>query len=218
MTLPEQVAEEAPRGYADEGAAHSCAHSYLLPALDRLLREAAGGLPVKRVFDLGCGNGSVGAHLSQQGWDVVGVDPSEEGIAQAKRTYPALNLSLSNAFDDLATVYGRFPIVYSLEVVEHVFYPRKYAATLFSLLEPGGMAIVSTPYHSYFKNLVLALTGKMDQHFTALWDYGHIKFWSIATLSLLLRDAGFTEIGSLRVGRFPALAKSMILTARKPGA
>ena len=56
----------------------------------------------------------------------------------------------------------------------------------------------------------------MDAHFTALWDYGHIKFWSIATLTRLLAEAGFVDIRFQRVGRIPALAKSMIAIARRP--
>ena len=75
---------------------------------------------------------------------------------------------------------------------------------------------MSTPYHGYFKNLTLAITGKMDQHFTALWDHGHIKFWSMPTLTTLLQDAGFQNIRFNRVGRIPALAKSMIAVAQKP--
>jgi 2-polyprenyl-6-hydroxyphenyl methylase/3-demethylubiquinone-9 3-methyltransferase len=55
----------------------------------------------------------------------------------------------------------------------------------------------------------------MDQHFTALWDHGHIKFWSIQTLSTLLREAGFYELRFIRVGRVSPLAKSMIAIARK---
>jgi 2-polyprenyl-6-hydroxyphenyl methylase/3-demethylubiquinone-9 3-methyltransferase len=62
----------------------------------------------------------------------------------------------------------------------------------------------------------MAVSGRMDKHFTALWDNGHIKFWSIATLSELLREAGFVDIRFERVGRIPALAKSMIAIARKP--
>ena len=78
------------------------------------------------------------------------------------------------------------------------------------------MAIISTPYHGYWKNLALALSGRMDAHFTALWDHGHIKFWSRRTLGDLLREAGFVDIRFWRVGRVPALAKSMIVMARKP--
>jgi 2-polyprenyl-6-hydroxyphenyl methylase/3-demethylubiquinone-9 3-methyltransferase len=56
----------------------------------------------------------------------------------------------------------------------------------------------------------------MDKHFTALWDHGHIKFWSMKTLSQLLEEAGFVDVRFVRVGRVPALAKSMIAVARKP--
>ena len=204
-------------GYRWVSAALSPSHNYLLPAL---LREVAAlqvnESAVRRVFELGCGNGSVASELTQQGWDVTGVDPASEGIAQANARWPQLKLYEGSAYDNLAARFGRFPVVTSLEVVEHVYFPRHYAATLFSLLEPGGTAIVSTPYHGYWKNLAMALTGKMDAHFTALWDHGHIKFWSVKTLGALLREAGFTDIRFERVGRVPALAKSMIAIARKP--
>lgn len=99
-----------------------------------------------------------------------------EGIAQAKNAYPHLRLEVGSAYDDLAATYGHFPVVISLEVVEHVYAPRDYARTLFDLVEPGGTAIVTRPSHGYLKNLALAVSGKMDRHFTALWDHGHIKF------------------------------------------
>ena len=72
------------------------------------------------------------------------------------------------------------------------------------------------PYHSYLKNLALAVTGKMDAHFTALWDHGHIKFWSPKTLGTLMNEAGLQVVRVLRTGRIPVLAKSMIMVARRP--
>jgi 2-polyprenyl-6-hydroxyphenyl methylase/3-demethylubiquinone-9 3-methyltransferase len=87
---------------------------------------------------------------------------------------------------------------------------------LFALLESDGTAIVSTPYHGYLKNVALAVSGKMDRHFIALWDHGHIKLWSRETLTTLLQEVGFEQPRFLRVGRLPPLAKSMIAIARKP--
>ena len=190
-------------------------HGVLLPRVIRILEERNNGNLGRRVFDLGCGNGSVANRLSQLGWDVSGVDVSEEGIRIANSSFPHLNLHVGSAYDDLSALYGQFPLVLSLEVVEHVYSPREYAKTLHSLVEPGGTAIISTPYHGYIKNLALALTGKFDKHFTALWDHGHIKFWSRDTLSELLHEAGFTNIRYVRVGRIPPIAKSMIAIAQK---
>lgn len=209
--------QSAISGYRYKSAGHSCAHAYLMPALRSEVARIKSHLgPTKaRLFDLGCGNGSVGAELANMGWDVAGVDPSSEGIAAAKAAYPSLQLELGSAYDDLVATYGRFPLVISLEVVEHVYAPRDYARTLFDLVEPGGTAIISTPYHGYLKNIALALTGKMDRHFTALWDHGHIKFWSMRTLNTLLTEVGFEDVQFRRVGRVPPVAKSMIAIARK---
>lgn len=192
-------------------------HDYILPGVEAALREQ-GVRPPARVFDLGCGNGSVAAHLARAGFQLSGIDPSEEGIAQATVAYPDLDLRSGSAYDDLAASFGTFPALVSLEVVEHLYFPRKYAQTVHDLLEPGGVAVISTPYHSYLKNVALAVTGQMDRHFTALVDHMHIKFWSIRTLSLLLEEAGLEIVEFKRVGRLPVLAKSMVAVARRPKA
>lgn len=200
-------------GYRYDDNKLNASHDYLLPAVKAIL---ANKLPSsRRIFELGCGNGSVAKALSKLGFEVTGVDASEEGIAQAHQSYPDLNLHLGSAYDDLRNQFGQFPVVISLEVVEHLYSPRKFAKTIYNLLEVEGTAIISTPYHGYWKNLTMALTGTMDAHFTALWDFGHIKFWSIKTLRNLLQEAGFQDISFMRVGRIPSLAKSMIVIARK---
>lgn len=186
-------------------------HDILLPVVDMIVNQIK---PV-RIFDLGCGNGSVAAHLSDRA-EVVGIDPSPSAVEHANQAYPKLNIEIGSAYDDLAAKYGSFQAVVSLEVVEHLYDPRRYANTIFDLLEPGGVAIISTPYHGYWKNLAVAVAGGFDTHFTALWDGGHIKFWSIKTLSELMNEAGFEVEAVHRVGRIPHLAKSMVLRARKP--
>jgi 2-polyprenyl-6-hydroxyphenyl methylase/3-demethylubiquinone-9 3-methyltransferase len=62
---------------------------------------------------------------------------------------------------------------------------------------------------------MLALTGKLDQHFTVLWDHGHIKFWSRKTLTQALEEAGFCEVKFAGAGRAPWFWKSMVMTATK---
>ncbi len=193
----------------------NASHDYLVPTVLRQL-ETTGLLGVdRRLFEMGFGNGSVAFELSQHGWAVTGVEVSESGLQHARLRYPTLQLEEGSVYDDLANKYGRFPVVISLEVVEHLYSPRIFVQRMFDLLEPGGLAILSTPYHGYWKNLALAVTGKWDQHLTALWDHGHIKFWSPATISTLLREAGFQPPTIERVGRIPIVAKSMVVLARR---
>ena len=60
------------------------------------------------------------------------------------------------------------------------------------------------------------LLAARDAHFTALWDYGHIKFWSERTLRTLMEEAGLRTRRFIRVGRIPPLAKSMIALFERP--
>lgn len=53
----------------------------------------------------------------------------------------------------------------------------------------------------------------MDSHYTALWDGGHIKFFSVKTLSQLLQEAGFKDLQFKFAGRFPYLWKGMLVSA-----
>ena len=73
---------------------------------------------------------------------------------------------------------------------------------------------MSTPYHGYVKNVALALAGKLDDPFPALWDGGHIKFFSRNTLEQMLREQGFEVTGFAGAGRLPYLWKSMLVKAR----
>lgn len=203
-------------GYSYGSAAAEHTHAYLWKPALKAVHSALAEAKTPRILDLGCGSGSFASTLADRGFTVTGVDPSKSGIEIAREAFPRVQFAIASTEDDLAGRFGQFHAVTSLEVIEHVFAPRQYAQRVYDLLEPGGTAIISTPYNGYLKNLAIALLGKFDRHHTALWDCGHIKFWSINTLSQLLTEAGFTDIKFIRVGRIPVLAKSMIAIARKP--
>lgn len=197
------------------GGSLSESHKYLLPAILNILHDTSSRGLEKSLFDLGCGNGSVANEIHKLGFRVAGVDPSAEGIAMAKRHYPHLHLSIGSSYDDLKRQFGTFSYVMSLEVVAHVHDPRSFSRTICQLLKDDGYAMISTPYHGYFKNLAIAAVGGFDDHVKPLCDDGFVKFWSVHTLRALLEEAGFRSIEFVRVGRIPALAKSMIAVARK---
>lgn len=196
------VKENNIAGYRWDDVNLTRAHNFFLPTLLKEMQRLETWLMGERcMYERGCGNGSAANVLSHKDWDAT---------TQAARRFPNLKLFEGAAYDDLAGRYSQF-----LRVVEHVYFPRKYATMLFSLLKPRG-GFVSTPYHGYWKNLVFVLTGKTDAHLTAVWDHGHIKFWLIKTIDQLLREAGFVEIRYRSVGRVPIIAKLMLAIARKP--
>jgi 2-polyprenyl-6-hydroxyphenyl methylase/3-demethylubiquinone-9 3-methyltransferase len=194
-------------------AAPSYVGSYVWPILQRILEKEQ--QIDKRAFEIGCGNGTTANMLTQLGYAVTGVDPSESGVEVANTTFPHITIRCGNIYDDLPGIYGKFPLVVSFEVVEHLYAPRILGQTMYDMLEPSGLGILSTPYHGYIKNLALSVTGKWDRHLQPIQEGGHIKFFSNDTLTQLLKDSGFRDISILRAVRVPPLAKSMIAVLRK---
>ena len=192
------------------------AHDYLPLTVFRVLDSLRSILRKRRMFDMGGGNGCEASALAGLWWDVTGVEPFTQGIALAGGKLRGLRLATGSAYDDLARTYGRFPVVLSLEVVEHVYAPREYARAVFKLLEKGRRTISSTPFHGIWKNLARAVTGRTDDHFTALGtmvtsSFGPKGRW---VHCFDRRAASITPFTT--GGRVPALMKSMIALALKP--
>lgn len=171
---------------------------------------------VDSICDLGCGNGYMTGRLAELGYDIVGIDASETGLQIARQSYPKARFFQSVIDGRLGShIDGKFDLVVSSDVIEHLYRPSDLVEDARSLLKPNGQLLIGTPYHGYLKNLVLSITGKMDSHFTALDEAGHIKFFSIHTLSRLLRSHGFSDFTFSFYGRAPWLWKNMICHARK---
>ena len=171
---------------------------------------------VRTICDLGCGNGHIAGRLASLGYDVTGIDASRSGIDIARRTYPNVNF-IEALIDRNLTESETFDLVLSSDVIEHMYRPADLLEAAHALLKPRGHVLIGTPYHSYLKNLVLAITGKMDSHFSALHDGGHIKFFSVNTLSKLMASHSFEDLSFTFYGRAPWLWKNMICHARKAG-
>jgi 2-polyprenyl-3-methyl-5-hydroxy-6-metoxy-1,4-benzoquinol methylase len=197
--------------YGSADAPHT--EAYLWPRIISLCAE----LGARRVIDIGCGNGALCRELASRGYEVVGCEPSADGVRLARSSAPELVFHQLGVDDDPSVVGSEsFDVAIATEVIEHLARPRSLPRFTKQLLRSGGHVIVSTPYHGYLKNLVLALTDKWDAHLNPFWDGGHIKFWSRKTLSQLLNEAGFRVVRFIGAGRLPFLWKSMIMVAQKP--
>lgn len=196
--------------YTYNNVGDTWATHYVLPAVQSLL-----GPSPKTVLDLGCGNGTLARKLLAMGFDVYGVDASKSGVFHANTVAPGRFFVLDVDSHELPIELAgnRFDAVISTEVIEHLYAPRSLLRLARRALKDDGTLILSTPYHGYLKNLALAISGRLDAHFTVLWDGGHIKFFSFSTLKQLLADEGFEVTGFEGAGRLPYLWKSMVVRA-----
>ena len=197
-------------GFSSNLAAHT--FMYLEAPILKLLNQKKNLV----ILDLGCGNGYLVESLLAKGFNIYGTDASEQGIAIAKKGHRdrffLQDLSTGELPRELQKL--KFDTIISTEVIEHLYDPEGFIDFCKKLLPPGGELIVSTPYHGYWKNLLLAVLGKWDAHHGPTWRGGHIKFWSKKTLSKLLAGKGFRVTQFQGCGRAPFFWKSMVVKAK----
>ena len=68
-----------------------------VPAYGEAVIDLITKQPESRVIDLGCGNGSLTAHIAERGYIVTGIDDSEEMLRLARKEHPDLSFLQGNA-------------------------------------------------------------------------------------------------------------------------
>jgi SAM-dependent methyltransferase len=199
------------KNYGWRSSTDTYSHSYLLP----LVAKICGKHKIKSIIDIGTGNGSSLHFWKHQGWRICAMEPDEGGFGFASQV-SGVDVRMLGVGDVLPAEWcSAFDSAVSLEVVEHLFDPHQLVETVASALKTGGIAVVSTPYHGFIKNLVLCLANKWDFHHHPLRVGGHIKFWSKQTLISLFEKGSFRFLEFHGAGRFPFLWKSMVLVFEK---
>jgi 2-polyprenyl-6-hydroxyphenyl methylase/3-demethylubiquinone-9 3-methyltransferase len=186
-----------------------------------ILRRLAGLPAGARILDAGCGNGYISRRLSDAGWAVTGIDVSESGIRAARAGCSTGRFEVASACDPRLPflLVQRFDAIVSLELIEHLYSPVAFLSNCEALLRVRGRLLISTPYHGYVKDVLLALTGRLERHRQPATEGGHIKFWSRPTLETVLRAQRFCPTSFDGCGRLPLLWKSMLVTSeRQPAA
>src|ERR1700722_11461133 len=202
--MSENTVEEY--GWHDDGGPGSCGH--IAPKVMELIKKHN----LRRVLDLGAGNGSLCGMIANLGCEVVGVEYDKKGCEVARGSYPRIpfyNFGVQDDPSDLMSAEEPFEAVISTEVIEHLFSPHLLPLYAARTLKEHGLLIISTPYHGYLKNLALSIADKWDIHHSPLWHGGHIKFWSQKSLTQLLAQNGFSVLEFHGVGRLPYLWMSM---------
>ena len=189
-------------------------HSYLIPSVQNILKQNK----VNSLLDIGAGNGSALPHWLSLGLKVSAMEPDSDGYEYAKRNLQVDVRKL--AVGDILPLEWKksFDAIVCLEVIEHLYNPSQLMESIHYTLKDQGIAIISTPYHGYLKNLAMAFAGKWDFHHHPIKNGGHIKFWSKQTIQVFFRQNGFELVSFHGVGRVPYLWKSMILVFKKGNA
>jgi 2-polyprenyl-6-hydroxyphenyl methylase/3-demethylubiquinone-9 3-methyltransferase len=174
----------------------------LNPARLRFVREAINthwATPVaalrplkgKTALDVGCGAGLMTEPLARLGAQVTGVDAAPENVEVAGAHAQAQGLSIAYHCADVADLKGKFDLVTSMEVIEHVADPAAFLMALATRLKPDGLMVLSTPNRTALSKLAMISIGESVGQIpkgTHDWD----RFIAPDELTDLAKQAGLT--------------------------
>jgi SAM-dependent methyltransferase len=95
--------------------------------------------PSVTALDLGCGHGMIGGELSESGCQVVFADESNWLLPE----YRDADLRIIDIEKDDVRSLGRFDLVISSNVLEHISDPRLLIDSIEGLVKPGGLYYLS---------------------------------------------------------------------------
>lgn len=133
------------------------------------------GFRPERALDFGCGVARITLPIAKRSKEAVGVDISTGMLALAQKN--AAEFGIDNATfikgdDDLSKVHGKFDLVHSFVVFQHI-YPKKgehIFKRLVEMLEVGGIGVL----HVEYANTVSTTAQK-------------IRFWAYRDLPLVYK-------------------------------
>ena len=179
--------------YAPDYSAMERAHRDLIArTLLFAAQTARGGTEGGRFLEVGCGEGWLLAAAKAAGFEVSGLDFSDDGL---RRFHPELLLSATfgDAFENLERLIedgAQFDVIAMEHVLEHVLDPERLLERLPRLIAPGGVCAITVP--NDFSPLQLAArgAGHIDREFW-LAPPQHLNYFEAQSLTALLRRLGY---------------------------
>lgn len=147
----------------------------------------------KTALDVGCGAGLLAEPLARLGAKVTALDAAPELIKVAKAHAAGQGLAIDYRSIGVEVVEGKFDLVTSMEVIEHVADPQSFIDCLAKRLAPGGLMILSTPNKTaWSKLLTITLAEGFGQIPRGTHDFD--KFVDPDAMRGLLVEAGLEVI------------------------
>lgn len=193
------------------GRTFEARESRLRKALATFEREPRRG----RLLDVAAGSGIAAVALSDQGWDVVAADISEDLVEQIQdRGIEAHVYDLATGplpFEDES-----FEAVFAGEIIEHLVDTTGFLDEIGRVLRPHGIVVVTTPNLASFENRLRLLAGRYPIWVEySLSDQGHVRAYTLPTLRAHLQSRGFA-VETITGNWVPVLPQRLVNDVRFP--
>lgn len=150
----------------------------------RRIRKFMHLAPGKRFLDVGCNYGFTVAAALSLGLDAAGIDIDAVAVRESQKSF------IGGRFDcvpveNYVAWNRKADMIYTSEVIEHVFDPDAFVAALAKILVPGGILYLTTPDGGHFR------VPRDFASWTAVTPPEHIVYFSRKGIRALLEKNGF---------------------------
>jgi methionine biosynthesis protein MetW len=145
----------------------------------------------RRVLDLGCAAGALGAGLkARHDVEVVGIEIDPDLAREAEQR---LDRVIVGDVRDLDAGLGRFDCVVAADVLEHLDDPWAALRRAVDVVEAGGAVVVSLPNVGFFETFwQLGVRGRWPRRHEGIFDRTHLRWFTLRDARELLEQAGLT--------------------------
>jgi 2-polyprenyl-3-methyl-5-hydroxy-6-metoxy-1,4-benzoquinol methylase len=183
-------------GFGEYGTVYTTGSRYTVKERRDLYALLPHGFLAESMLEVGCADGKnlrFFAHrVATESARAVGVDICRNSEAPVNG-FEFHHTSAEVFFDGCV---DRFDLILVSDVLEHVYNPWKLLGGIRQHLTDAGLLLLSVPNLQNLRYIECVTTGDFAYESTGLMDETHIRFFSQATLTRYLNEAGFSVIDS----------------------
>ena len=157
----------------------------------------------RRVLDVGCGAGALGAALREErGLEVAGLELSPDAATRARERLDHVVEGDLDQLDSLPFDHGHFDAMVFGDVLEHLRDPHRLLRALRPWLADDGAIVCSIPNVGHW-SVVLPLIAQDRWPYAdaGLLDRTHVHFFTLHEAEAMLRECGFALESAAADGR-----------------
>jgi SAM-dependent methyltransferase len=172
----------------------------------RLAAKAESFLKGKgKILEIGCGRGENLFGARQAGWEVYGIEMTEEFAVAAQEK--GIEIEISSAEE--SKLLGRkdfFDVIFLVAILEHLYDPNEVLKKVYRSLKPGGVIFIDVPNEAALNlaigNLYMRMRGRdWAINLSPTFPPFHVVGYTPKSLRMIVEKAGF-EVLEMEIPKY----------------
>jgi 2-polyprenyl-3-methyl-5-hydroxy-6-metoxy-1,4-benzoquinol methylase len=167
----------------------------------------------RKVLEIGPGSGHLTEALAKRNCQITCIEVDENLTSIARSFCERMIVADVESLNPEEAFPGeRFDVIILGDVLEHLKHPEMVLRKLRNYLQPAGYLVLSLPNVAHASVRLALLSGDFNYSEEGIIDRTHLRFFTLATIVALSREAGYQirELRRTRVGVFNTEVKLSI--------